>query len=41
MIQALKIIFLFERPTWNDYRFPYIFLGIIAWLELIGLISNF
>ena len=38
MIEALKIIFLFKKPTWDDYRLPYIFFGIIGWLLIISMI---
>ena len=38
MKEALKIIFLFKKPTWDDYRLPYILFGIIAWLEIISLL---
>lgn len=37
MKEALKVIFLFNKPKWDDYRFPYIFFGIIGWLEIISL----
>jgi hypothetical protein len=36
MIEALKVIFLFKKPSWDDdLRLPYIFFGIIGWLEVI------
>jgi hypothetical protein len=38
MIKALKIVFLFEKPDWNDYRLPYIFFGILGWLEIISIL---
>lgn len=38
MVKALKIILLFQKQDWDDYRFPYIFFGIIAWLEIISLL---
>ena len=38
MIKALKIVFLFEKPNWDDYRIPYIILGVIGWLEIISLL---
>ncbi len=38
MIEALKVIFLFEKPKWDDYRLPYIFFGIFGWLEIISII---
>lgn len=41
MIKALKIIFLFQKPDWDDYKFPYIVFGIISWLEIITLIIVF
>lgn len=41
MRKALKVIFLFQKPEWDDYRFPYYFFGIIAWLEVISLIIAF
>ena len=38
MIEALKVIFLFKKPSWNDdYRLPYILFGIIGWLEIIAI----
>jgi hypothetical protein len=37
MREALKVIFLFKKPTWDDYRLPYIFMGIIGWLEVISI----
>jgi hypothetical protein len=40
MIEALKIIFLFKKPSWDDYRIPYIFIGIIGWLEIISIIFS-
>lgn len=41
MIKALKIILLFQKPHWDDYRFPYVFFGIIAWLEIVALTIGF
>ena len=38
MREALKVIFLFKKPTWDDYRLPYILLGIIGWLEIISIV---
>ena len=38
MIKALKVIFLFEQPTWDDFRLPYIFCGVIGWLEIIAIL---
>lgn len=38
MLKALKIIFLFQKPDWDDYRVPYVFFGIIGWLEIISLL---
>lgn len=38
MTKALKVIFLFQKPSWDDYRFPYIVFGIIGWLEIISLL---
>lgn len=35
MLEALKVIFLFKKPKWDDYRLPYIFFGIIGWLEIL------
>lgn len=40
MIETLKIIFLFQKPTWDDYRFPYIFCGIVGWLEIIAILIS-
>ncbi len=40
MIEALKIILLFQKPTWDDYRFPYILFGIIGWLEIITILIS-
>jgi hypothetical protein len=36
MIKALKIIFLFQKPDWDDYRAPYIFFSLLAWAEVIS-----
>jgi hypothetical protein len=38
MIEALKVIFLFKKPTRDDFRWPYIFFGIIGWLEIIAIV---
>ncbi len=38
MREALKILLLFKKPTWDDYRLPYIFLGIIGWLEILAIV---
>jgi hypothetical protein len=38
MKEALEVIFLFKKPTWDDYRWPYIFCGIIGWLEVISIV---
>jgi hypothetical protein len=38
MIKALKIVFLFEKPDWDDCRLPYIFFGILGWLEIISIL---
>ena len=38
MKEALKIIFLFKKPTWDDSRFVYIFFGIVGWLEVISIL---
>jgi hypothetical protein len=38
MIEALKVILLFKKPTWDDFRLPYIAVGVLAWLELISLL---
>jgi|688.fasta_scaffold181729_3 hypothetical protein len=35
MIEALKVIFLFKKPKWDDFRLPYILFGIIGWLEIV------
>ena len=35
MIEALKVIYLFKKPKWDDFRLPYIFFGIIVWLEIV------
>jgi hypothetical protein len=40
MKEILKVMFLFKKPTWDDYRWPYIFFGIVAWLELIVLVVS-
>ena len=37
MMEALKVIFLFKKPKWDDYRMPYIFFGIIGWLEILSI----
>jgi hypothetical protein len=31
---ALKIIFLFKKPDWDDFRTPYIVAGVVAWLDV-------
>jgi hypothetical protein len=36
MIKALKIIFLFQKPDWDDSRAPYIFFSLLAWAEVIS-----
>ena len=38
MKEALKIIFLFKKPTWDDSRFAYIFFGIVGWLEVVSIL---
>jgi hypothetical protein len=38
MKEALKVILLFKKPTWDDFRLPYIFFGIIGWLEVISIV---
>lgn len=38
MVEALKVIFLFKKPKGDDFRVPYIFFGIIAWVEIISFI---
>jgi hypothetical protein len=38
MAEALKVIFLFKKPAWDDFRLPYIFFGVIGWLEIISLL---
>jgi len=38
MKEALKIIFLFKKPTWDDYRLPYVIFGVIGWLEIISIL---
>jgi hypothetical protein len=38
MKEALKVIFLFQKPKWDDFRLPYIFFGIIGWLEVISIV---
>jgi len=38
MIKALKIIFLFQKPDWDDHRSPYIFFSLLAWAEVISII---
>jgi len=40
MVKALKIIFLFQKPDWDDFRFPYIFFGIIGWLEVLSILTS-
>jgi hypothetical protein len=40
MKEALKIVFLFEKPDWDDYRIPYIIFGIIGWLEVISILID-
>ena len=36
MIEALKVIFLFKKPKWDDFRLPYIFISVIGWLEIVA-----
>jgi hypothetical protein len=38
MIKAFKVIFLFQKPDWDDIRAPYIFFGIIGWAEIISIL---
>jgi hypothetical protein len=38
MIEALKVLLLFKKPTWDDFRLPYIFFGIIAWLVIVSIV---
>ena len=38
MIEALKVILLFKKPDWDDFRLPYIFIGVIGWLEIIAIV---
>jgi preprotein translocase subunit Sss1 len=38
MKEALKVILLFKKPTWDDYRLPYIFFGIIGWSLIISIV---
>jgi hypothetical protein len=38
MKETLKVIFLFKKPTWDDYRLPYIIFGIVGWLEIISIV---
>jgi hypothetical protein len=38
MAKALKIIFLFQKPDWDDHRAPYIFFGLIGWAEVISVV---
>jgi hypothetical protein len=38
MKEALKIIFLFKKPTWDDYRLPYVIFVVIGWLEIISIL---
>jgi hypothetical protein len=38
MLEALKVILLFKKPTWDDFRLLYIFFGVIGWLEIISLL---
>ncbi len=38
MKEALKIIFLFKKPTHDDFRLPYTIFGIIGWLLIISLV---
>ena len=37
MIKALKIIFLFQKPDWDDHRAPYIFFSLLAWAEVVSI----
>jgi hypothetical protein len=38
MKEALKIIFLFKKPTHDDFRLPYTIFGIIGWLEVVSIL---
>ncbi len=38
MIEALKVILLFKKPKWDDFRLPYIFIGVIGWLEIVAFV---
>jgi hypothetical protein len=38
MREALKVILLFKKPTWDDHRLPYVFFGIIGWLVIISIV---
>jgi hypothetical protein len=38
MIEALKVLLLFKKPTWDDFRLPYIFFGIITWLVIVSIV---
>ncbi len=36
MKEALQVVFLFKKPSWDYYaRWPYIAFGIVAWTEVI------
>jgi hypothetical protein len=40
MKETLKILLLFKKPGWEDYRLPYIIMGIFAWLEIILMVMS-
>ena len=42
MKEALKIIYLFKKPYWDDnFRWPYILFSIVAWLVTLAAVSLF
>lgn len=38
MKEALKVIFLFKKPMWDDFRLPYIFFSAVGWSVIITLL---
>jgi hypothetical protein len=40
MLEALKIILFFKKPSWDNDRPTYIFFGILAWLEILTILFS-
>ena len=39
MEEALKIIYLFKKPYWDDNRWPYILFSIVTWMVTLSAVS--